>query len=368
MTVASSASPPPSSASSESGFKSVSGDCDLQFPRDHGAHPGYQTEWWYYTGNLESDTGSRHGFQLTFFRRQTAPLEDKDHWPKPASPWRTLQLYFAHAAVSDLSGERFTHREKMSRGALNLAGVRQDSPETTEIFLEDWSARIGTAFHLLSASSDDFDIQLSLKPVKGPVLHGNDGYSLKGSTPDKASCYYSLTRMEASGSLVIAGRKSPVSGTAWMDHEFSSAPLETVYVGWDWFSLQLSDKTELMVYLLRRKDGSFGPASSGTHVDPSGVARHLGQDDFTMEILDSWKSPRSGATYPAGWRLRVPHLQMDLTIHPNLPDQELQTEVSTRITYWEGSVSAEGTLGRQPVQAVGYVELTGYAHPLEALH
>lgn len=360
--------PPLARGGSESGFTSVDGKCDLQFPMDHGAHPGYQTEWWYYTGNLQSTTGSRYGFQLTFFRRQTAPLEDKDRWPKPASSWRTLQLYFAHAAVSDIDGGVFTHREKMSRGALNLAGVRQDSPEPIEIFLEDWSALIGPTVHSLSANADDFKIQLSLKPVKPPVLHGKGGVSLKGSTPDRASCYYSFTRLEATGSLVVAGKEVSVSGTAWMDHEFSSAPLEPVYVGWDWFSLQFSDRSELMVYLLRKKDGSFGPVSSGTFVDPSGGTRHLDRNEFSMEILNSWKSPRSEATYPSGWRLLVPTLDLDLTIRPNLLDQELETEGSTRITYWEGSASAQGRSGSQPIQAVGFVELTGYAHPLEALH
>lgn len=360
--------PTPARGAGESGFTSVDGECDLQFPRDHGAHPGYQTEWWYYTGNLQSTTGSRYGFQLTFFRRQTAPPGDKHQWPQPASSWRTLQLYFAHAAVSDIDGGLFTHSEKMSRGALDLAGVRQVSPGTTEIFLGEWSALIGPTEHSLNAGAGDFRIQLGLKPAKPLVLHGKDGFSLKGTTPDRASCYYSFSRLEVEGSLVVAGKETPVSGTAWMDHEFSSAPLEPVYVGWDWFSLQLSDKTELMVYLLRKKDGSFGPASSGTFVGPSGGTRHLGRDDFGMEVLDSWKSPRSGATYPAGWKLRVPALDLDMTIRPTLLDQELETEGSTRITYWEGSVSALGTSKKQPVRAVGYVELTGYAHPLEALH
>ncbi len=359
--------PAPVFGGDESGFTSVDGNCDLQFPRDHGAHPGYQTEWWYYTGNLQSTSGSHYGFQLTFFRRQTAPLGEKDRWPQPPSPWRTLQLYFAHAAISDIAEGLFTHREKRSRGALGLAGVRQDSLGVTKIFLEEWAAIIGPTEHSLSASSGGLGIQLSLKPVKPPALHGKGGTSLKGATTDRASCYYSFTRLEATGSLVVAGREMTVSGTAWMDHEFSSAPLEPVYVGWDWFSLQFSDKTELMVYLLRKRDGSFGPASSGTFIDPTGGTRHLARNDFTMEVLNSWKSPRSGATYPAGWRLLVPTLDLDVAIHPNLLDQELETEASTRVTYWEGSVSAQGTSRSQPVQAVGYVELTGYAHPLEAL-
>ena len=348
-------------------FESVSNGCDLQFPRDHGAHPGFQTEWWYYTGNLRGEGGERYGFQITFFRRQIAPLAEQEKWPDPVSTWRTLQVYFAHTALSNMATGKFHHGEKISRGAADLAGVRQ-GPSETLIFLEDWSARITPSGHELKSQAQSFSIQLNLKPLKEPVLHGESGYSLKGSTPDKASCYYSLTRMEALGIVTLGNRDLPVAGTAWMDHEFSSAPIESIYVGWDWFSLQFTDNTELMIYLLRKKDGSFGTPSSGTFVDAAGRGFHLGSDEFSVQALDFWKSPHTGATYPSRWKLHVHPIQMDLTVEANLADQELRTGGSTQITYWEGSVSATGAVSGKPVASVGYVELTGYAHPIEALH
>jgi predicted secreted hydrolase len=151
-----------------------------------------------------------------------------------------------------------------------------------------------------------------------------------------------------------------------MDHEFSSAPLEPGIVGWDWFSLQLSDQTEIMVYLLRKQGGELNSASSGTFIDKSGKPRHLTKDDFRIDILDSWKSPRSKAVYPARWRLMIFPLSLELTITPTLSDQEMQTQASTGVTYWEGSVSVNGSAGKQPLKGVGYVELTGYAKSFSA--
>ncbi|NLI83492.1 MAG: carotenoid 1,2-hydratase [Deltaproteobacteria bacterium] len=357
----------PAAEPSRNPYEVVPRDCRLQFPQDHGEHPGFQTEWWYYTGNVRSASGERFGFQLTFFRRQIAPSSERDRWPHPASAWRTQQVYVAHAALSELTAGRFHQGEAVSRGAVGLAGVKQAAGET-RVFLGNWETRITGESHQLTAFTPDFDLHLNLAPHKPPVLHGDAGYSLKGSTPEKASCYYSFTRMGVSGSLKVAGRVIPVSGSAWMDHEFSSAPLEAVYVGWDWFSLQLDDDTELMLYCMRKKDGSFGIPSSGTFVDASGKSTRLRRDDFQVDSLDSWKSPHSGATYPSRWRLRVHPLQADLEVESNLSDQELRTGESTQVTYWEGSVSGRGTRLEKPVEVTGYVELTGYAHPIEALH
>ncbi len=353
------------SAADNAAFISVTGPCNLEFPKDHGPHPGYRTEWWYYTGNLHSKSGSRYGFQLTFFRSQISPGDAKKTDTKPASKWRTQQLYLAHAAVSDLSERKHLQAQQLSRGALGMAGATQESQHTT-VFIRNWHAKISPHSHHLKADTDSFAFDLHLKPLKELILHGEAGYSRKGRSRERASCYYSFTRLETHGTLSLDGKTIAVSGLSWMDQEFSSAPLEPSLTGWDWFSLMLSDHTELMVYLLRQKDGSFGIASSGTFVDPSGKSRHLTRDEFKVEVLDTWKSLKSGAIYPARWRLRVLPLSLEVIISPNLADQEMHTTESTGVTYWEGSVSIEGTVQNLPVKGEGYVELTGYAKSFDA--
>lgn len=352
-------------AEDKSGFLSVSGPCNLVFPKDHGSHPGYRTEWWYYTGNLEAETGNRYGFQLTFFRSQiNAPGAEK-RWPQPPSAWRTRQIYLGHAAITDIFKKRHLQSELMARGTLGMAGVSQEAIDTI-VFIKNWSAKIGVDRHLLKTVSDDFSYELTLKPVKPPVLHGQAGYSRKGSTPERASCYYSFPRLQTEGALTIGGKTIPVRGLSWMDHEFSTAPLEPGIIGWDWFSLQLSDQTEIMLFLLRNEEGRFNPASSGTFIDVSGKPRHLTKDDFRVDVLDSWKSPRSQAVYPVHWRLTVFPLAMQLTVRANISDQEMQTPATTGVTYWEGSISINGSVGKHPVKGSGYVELTGYAQPFNA--
>jgi predicted secreted hydrolase len=343
-------------------YAAVTGPCDFVFPRDHGSHDLYQTEWWYYTGNLESPAKKRYGFQLTFFRVRMVPPAHEKTWPEDRSAWRTPHLFLAHAALSDLDGKGFFHDEKMARVALGLAGVGEEG-QSVHVFMDTWSALIGEGSHRLSAATNRFTLDLTCKPLKPPVSHGLQGYSLKGRDPASASCYYSFTRLETSGTLTVGGEKVEVSGTAWMDHEFSSAPLEGDITGWDWFSIQLDDHTELMLYLLRLEKGGFSPASSGTFVNPSGQARHLSREDFTVDVLGRWKSPLSGASYPSRWRIAVKPLQIELFIVPNLADQELITQRTTRVTYWEGSVSISGRSGITPVKGVGYVEMTGYAAP-----
>jgi len=343
-------------------YRTVTGPCGFVFPRDHGPHSDFRTEWWYYTGNLGDPSGKRYGFQLTFFRSQLAEPGSEKTWPQNPSAWRTKDLFLAHAALSDLERKRFYHDERVSRSGAGLAGVTQ-AKEDTEIFVGNWSALIGSDTHQLKAAARDFALDLLCEPVKPPTAHGAGGYSLKGKRPESASCYYSFTRLEAGGSIIVHGTPVPVRGTAWMDHEFTSAPLEDDLEGWDWFSLQFDDRTELMIYLLRQKTGGNSPSSSGTFVKASGEAVRLSHKDFQVDVLERWKSPRSGAAYPSRWRIRVIPLNLELSIVPNLPDQELVTEKSTRVTYWEGSVSVSGRSPLNPVSGVGYVEMTGYARP-----
>lgn len=344
-------------------YTAVTGPCQLVFPRDHGPHPDYRTEWWYYTGNLESEGGRRFGFQLTFFRSRLRP--GKVPAGQTVSAWRTPHLYLAHAAVSDPESGRFRFAERLARAALGMAGASREE-EGARVVLGDWSARIEPKSHRLRAAADEFSLDLTLSPLKPPVRHGDGGYSRKGDGPERASCYYSFTRLQTAGTVRIDGRSWQVSGQSWMDHEFSSAPLEPGLVGWDWFSLQLSDGTELMLYLLRQADGAFSPHSAGTLVAVDGSPRHLAAADFTVTPLDTWKSPASGADYPARWRVQVKPLELDLVVTPLMAEQELQTPGSTQVTYWEGSVEATGRAGQKPLAARGFVELTGYAHPFDA--
>ncbi len=343
-------------------YRPVTGPCDFVFPRDHGAHPDFRTEWWYYTGNLAAPSGERYGFQLTFFRTQIAEPGSEKTWPSKPSAWRTKDLFLSHAALSDLEKKAFLLDERVARAGAGLAGVTQDK-NATRVFLGSWSALIESDGHRLEAQAKEFSLDLVCRASKPLTAHGKEGYSLKGKRPESASCYYSFTRLETEGSITVQGKSVPVRGMAWMDHEFSSAPLEDDLEGWDWFSLQLEDRTELMIYLLRQKAGGNSPASSGTFVKPSGETVGLSNRDFQIEVVEKWKSPRSGATYPSRWRIRVIPLNLDLAVVPSLSDQELITEKSTRVTYWEGSVSVTGRSGQSPVSGVGYVEMTGYARP-----
>ena len=347
------------------GYLSVTGPCNLEFPKDHAPHPGYRTEWWYYTGNLQAESGEHFGFQLTFFRSQISPAGDRQNWPQPPSAWRTQQVYLAHSAISNLAEKKHLQAERVSREALSMAGARQNE-DATVIFLNDWSASIGTDRHFLTVTSDRFSYDLTLTSEKPPVMHGIAGYSLKGSTADRASCYYSFTRLDTKGQLSIGEKVYEVKGSAWMDHEYSTALLSPELRGWDWFSLQLSDQTEIMAFVLRKKKGGIGAASSATIIDSRGQNSHIRRSDFKLTVLDTWKSPYSKAVYPAVWRLQVYPGRIDLNIHPNLADQEMRTLNSTGEIYWEGSVSVTGTKAGKPVTGKGYVELTGYARVFEA--
>jgi predicted secreted hydrolase len=355
----------PAFAEDPSDYLSVTGPCHLEFPKDHGAHPGYRTEWWYYTGNLRAENDNRYGFQLTFFRTQISPPGAEKNWPRRPSAWRTAQVYLAHAAVSDIAGQQHLQAETLSRAALGMAGATQSAEHTT-VFLNKWSAQIEADLHTLKVNTADFSYELNLKPAKPAVLHGDRGYSLKGATPERASCYYSFTRLGGQGRITIGGETVAVTGSAWMDHEFSTALLEPGISGWDWFSLQLSDGTEIMVFLLRTETGGLHTASSGTFIDADGTTRPIAKTEINVQVLDTWKSKQSAARYPARWRMQIAPLKIDVKLSSNLPDQEMRTLGSTGETYWEGSVSLEGFKDKLPVKGEGYVELTGYAGAFDA--
>lgn len=329
------------SAESGSGYARALAPRPFSFPADHGPHPDFRTEWWYYTGNLETAEGRRFGFQLTFFRSALAPEA-----PARESAWATRQAWMAHFTVTDVESGKFRSFERWGRGALGLAGAQA---EPFRVWLKDWVAA-GDPMHL-QASEQDVAIDLTLQPGKPPVLQGDRGLSRKGLEPGNASYYYSLPRMPAAGTVRVGNERFDVTGLAWMDREWSTSSLSRDQVGWDWFSLQLADGRDLMLYRLRKKDGTADPLSSGTLIAASGESRPLKAADFAIENLGEWRSPRSGARYPARWRVRVPSAGLDLTVRPTVADQEL----SVSFLYWEGAVDVAGSQ-----EGRGYVELTGY--------
>ncbi len=353
-------------------FRSAEPGYRFIFPRDHGPHEDFRTEWWYFTGQVADRDGRRFGYQLTFFR--TGMAEDAPH--RNPSAWAIRHLYLAHFAITDVGGGRFRYADRIARPGPGLAGVEPACPAgrpkagnkaegTNRVWIDRWSAAREGDTHHLRAADREIALDLRLQESRRPVIHGRNGLSRKGEGPGAASHYYSLTRLATRGSLTVAGRTFEVSGLSWMDHEFMTNELGPDQVGWDWFSIQLDDGYDLMVYRLRRSDGTIEPASSGTLVLPNGGTIHLPRDAVRPEVLERWKSPRSGAVYPVGWRLQIPAHGIDVTVIPRLNDQELVTTRSTGVTYWEGAIRVEGTRRGRAVAGEGYLELTGYAHPMK---
>ena len=341
------------------GYERASAPRAFVFPADHGPHPTFRTEWWYVTGNLTAidsgDISSRdYGFQLTIFRSALSATA-----PASRSAWATNQAYMAHFTVTDVSAGTFHAHERFARGAAGLAGA-EAAP--LHVWLGDWSIE-GAAeqtFPLrLRAEADGVAIDLMLEAGKPVVPQGDSGLSQKGPEPGNASFYYSLTRMPAEGSLVVGGDTVVVSGSAWLDREWSTSALSAEQAGWDWVALQLADGWDLMAYRLRRRDGGADPRSEAVIVDPSGVATRLRfGDELVLQSTSTWTSPVDGAVYPSGWRIDIPGRGWSLSVEPRIPDQEL----ALAFRYWEGAVSVNGTgEGGMPVAGKGYVELTGYA-------
>jgi predicted secreted hydrolase len=313
-----------------------------QFPRDHFEHQDFRTEWWYYTGNVTSADGERFGFELVFFREGERRAYDSKT-PDGKSAWDVQEVYLAHAALTDAKGKRFWYEERLNRQGPGVAGASFDQ---RRVWNGNWSAQWTSEEQTLDAITEHFRFHLQLAPEKPVVIEGENGVSQKADGPGRASHYVTFPRLGVSGS--INSRK--VSGTAWMDHEWFTEQLAPDQVGWDWFSVQLDNQTELMLFELRRKDGSpsgqsIDAHSSGTFIDAHGVAKHLRHSEFTLQPLSYWHK------YPVAWRLRVPRLNIDLTSRAVLPNQELRGNPN----YWEGAVDYSGTQ-----KGVGYIEMTGY--------
>lgn len=331
----------------------------FEFPRDHGSHQTFQTEWWYVTGHLVGSQGERFGYELTFFRRG---LNHADARNNP-SAWAIRQVYLAHFALTLEDHQSFFFADKISRAGVGKAGAQE---KKMHVWIDRWFLKAEESDHQrlrLFAREKGMGIDLMVEPVKPPVIQGTNGVSQKGPQSHHASHYYSLTRLRTSGSIRVNGTVIPVTGVSWLDHEFGSGDLADHLVGWDWFSLQLENNREIMMYGLRRQDGTFDPASSGTLVLEDGSTQSLALSDVHILIKNHWTSPASGARYPSQWKFSIPSKGITLDISPTVPGQELITTNSTGVTYWEGAVSVEGQWGTGKVRGQGYVELTGYDQP-----
>jgi predicted secreted hydrolase len=337
------------------GFKRADAPYEWDFPTDYGAHLEFQTEWWYYTGNLADDSGRRFGFQFTIFRRAIAPDA-----PTSDSEWRSNQVYMAHLTVTDVEAQRFIQAQRFSRAGGALAGASTDP--VYRVWLDDWQViALDSASRQtrITAATDEASLALSLEQVKPPALQGDDGLSPKSAEPGKASYYYSLSRLLTQGTIRIGETTYTVSGATWTDHEFSTSALGQNVIGWDWFGLQLDDNRELMLGQIRLQDGSTDPAFNGLLVLPDGSTRKLDAADFTISSTATWTSPHTGAVYPAGWDIRVDtgdDQPLHIIVTPLVADQELTEGIS----YWEGAVRIDGD-----ATGYGYAELTGYTAPMQ---
>lgn len=336
-------------------FLRAEGRRNFRFPQDHGLHPGYRNEWWYFTGNLASRDGRRYGFQLTFFTH-ALPLPLDGEPGTGRSAWRSERLWMAHLAVTDEAGRRHLAFERFSRESLGLAGATLEP--LFRVWLDDWQVRqevLASAQPregrpwLLQAAGEGVAVELRLVSRKQPVLQGENGLSRKSATPGNASWYYSLTRLEADGQLLLDGENLAVAGTAWLDREWSTSALDTDQSGWDWFSLQLDDGSELMYYQLRDPAGGAHPFSAGSTVAAGGERGSLGPDEVRLEELETWTAP-NGVAYTTRWRLTAPG--RDLLVEALLPDQWMDLS----LPYWEGAVTVRDAVARTPLGR-GYMEM-----------
>ena len=341
----------------ESPFRTALPGYQFRFPWDLGSHDAFQTEWWYYTGHLRGPGDRTYGYELTFFRRGVASRQAREN----PSRWALRNIYFAHFAVTDEARDQFRFAEKISREGIGKAGAETGK---LDVWIDAWRVEgIGDA-HRLHAKDAGLVLDITLMPKKPPIVHGTAGISRKGDAPEAASHYYSFTRMTTAGTLILDGRTIPVAGVSWMDHEFGSHQLGGEQVGWDWFSIQFEDDRELMLYQIRRQDGTIEPASGGTWVNPDGSSIALAREEVRIAVLEEWRSPQSMARYPGRWRISVPTLALSVVVTPTVRNQELMTHGSTAVTYWEGSATVKGERAGRPVAGLGYVELTGYASAL----
>ena len=340
----------PLRAPAAEGYPDVTRGRALEFPRDHGAHPEYRTEWWYVTGWLRDGAGRELGFQVTFFRNRPRIAEEN---PSAFAP---QQLLLAHAAIADPARGRLLHDQRAARAGFGLAEAREGS---TDVHIDDWSLALSGQAYRARIPAREFALDLTFAPTQAVLLQGEGGFSRKGPAPEQASYYYSRPQLAVSGEIEREGRREPVQGSAWLDHEWSSEYLAAEAAGWDWIGINLADGGALMAFRIRAKAGGAFWAGGALRT-PDGRRRILAPREVRFEPLGSWRSPRSEVTYPVAMRVRAGELEVEL--EPLMDDQELDSRASTGTIYWEGAVRAvQG--GR--LAGRGYLELTGYWKPLK---
>jgi len=334
----------------------------FSFPKDHGAHPNYQTEWWYYTGHLQAQDGSRFGYELTFFRYA---LTDKI--PPGRSKWAVRDVDFAHFAITDQTHQKYFFCDRMERANMGLAGTQTGKVLLLpRIWIDNWQLQFqgknGNTQHIQASGISQNDanqtlmkINLSQRALTPPIINGANGVSQKGPEPGQASHYYSMPRLATSGTLQLGNQQYKVTGESWLDREFSSRGLAKNQTGWDWFAIQLNDGRNLMLYQIRQKDNTVDPHSAGTLSNGNTKSIHLMQKDFRIKVLDWWTSPHTKARYPAKWKVEIPQYHLSLEITPTVADQEMRPRHESAI-YWEGSCDVAGTAAGK-----AYVEMTGYS-------
>ena len=321
----------------------------FQFPRDHGMHEEFRTEWWYFTGHLTDAEQRPYGFQFTLFRFE---LDDDKHASESA--WRTPRVFLGHFAITDIGSGKFHPFERMSRAFPGIAGASIDSQA---VWLDDWRVEFdGDAPWSLHARHDTVELELKLAPLTPVVAQGEGGLSRKSAALGNASYYYSIPRLHARGVLRLPSGEHAVEGEAWLDREWSTSALDRDLVGWDWFALQFEDSSTLMFYRLRRRDGKPDPYSAGSYISASGEALTLDADDVRIEVASTWTSDVTGTRYPSAWKIEVEELDLSVSIVPRVAAQEWQG----RFRYWEGAASFTGKRGSTAVGGLAYVELTGY--------
>ncbi len=340
-------------------FKQALPGYRFSFPADHYSHDDYKTEWWYYTGHLNAKDKQKFGFELTFFRSGI-----KNEQAVKSGPWAVNNIYMTHFALTDINGKNFFHSEKLCRPGVGKAGASRYSDKAFKAWTENWSLEAENGKHHLLAREGEYKIDLVLDEGKAPVIHGLNGVSQKASCKGCASHYYSFTRMPLKGEITLPGKQLQVEGNAWMDHEFGSNQMTKEQKGWDWFSIQLNDQSELMLYVMRLKNGKLDENSSGTIVFPDGKYAHLKLSDYKIEASGKWQSPHTKAAYPTKWQIEIPSKNLVLLIEPEIQDQELASERPGGISYWEGSCKVSGKKNGKEISGQAYVELTGYDREL----
>jgi predicted secreted hydrolase len=336
-------------ASAWAGYPRVRRSNALVFPRDHGAHPLYRTEWWYITGWVIDQDGRELGVQVTFFRNRPGVQEEN---PSAFAP---KQLVFAHCAVADTRMGRLRHDQRAARAGLGLAETEVGN---TRAWVEDWSLQLTPDGYIARIPARGFDLTLTFRPTQPILLEGEGGFSRKGPKPGQASYYYSRPHLAVDGAIAMQGRALRVSGQAWLDHEWSSEYLAPEAAGWDWVGINLADGGALMAFRIRGHDGRDLWAG-GTLRDATGRTSVFAPNAIRFQPLRNWRSPRTNAQYPVA--MRVSAGSITLQLDPLMPDQELDSRASTGAIYWEGAVRAFDA-GREIGR--GYLELTGYASAL----